>query len=135
MMANLYDAMEDILSKLPLNPVILIAKSTATELKSRLIGAKAGLTIVDLRHPETFNQEHLIGAISVPFNRVGDLAQSCLPRYCEIYVYGESDSQSLRAVKILLGNGFKNVAQLIGGLSAWQEISGATEDTPLDRRH
>ena len=41
-------------------------------------------------------------------------------------IYGESDEQSLHAAQILLSAGFRNVAQIIGGLTTWREIAGAT---------
>jgi rhodanese-related sulfurtransferase len=134
-MENSHDAMEDILSRFSPVPVMSIDKSTISKLKSRLVGDKPGLTIVDIRDPEAFNREHITGAISVPFDRIGDLARSALPRYREIYIYGESDEQSLHAAKILLSNGFINVAQIIGGLPVWREIVGATKDTSSGRRH
>jgi rhodanese-related sulfurtransferase len=66
--------MKNVFSNLPLDRVMPIAISTATALKSRLVENTTGLTIVDLRDPETFDREHPIGAISVPFARIADLA-------------------------------------------------------------
>lgn len=126
-MANPPEVIEDTLPKFALAPVMSIAKLTAAELKSRLSGQKPALTIVDIRTPKTFNREHIKGAISVPFGRLEDLARSALTHYRDIYVYGESDEQSLQAARILLGTGFRNVAQIIGGLTTWHEIAGTTE--------
>ncbi len=106
--------------------VMIEAKFTIKELKTRLASNQPNLTIIDVRDPAAFNREHIQGAISVPLSRVEDLVRSALTRYRDIYIYGESDEQSLAAVKILLGNGFMNVAQIIGGLTAWREIAGAT---------
>jgi rhodanese-related sulfurtransferase len=135
MIENSYGVVEDVLSKFLPVSVMPIDKLTSFRLKSRSIGNKSDLSIIDIRDPAAFNREHLIGAISVPFIRIGDLARSALPRYREIYIYGESDEQSLHAAKILLSNGFMNVAQIIGGLPAWREIVGATENISLGRRH
>ena len=137
-MSNVHNVIENVqgtLSKLTPTPVILTAKSTASELKSRLEWGEPALTlaqpllwrIVDVRDPETFNRGHITGAISVPFDRLGDLAQSALPHYRDIYIYGESDEQSLAAAQILRGKGFISVAQIIGGLAAWHEVAGSTE--------
>jgi rhodanese-related sulfurtransferase len=125
------NVMTNISSK-PLSATAMpIAISTVPELKSRLIRDKTGLTIIDIRAPETFNRQHLKGAISVPLERLEDLARSSLPRHREIYVYGESDEQSLQAAKILLSTGFLNVAQIIGGVAAWHELDGTTEGSGI----
>jgi rhodanese-related sulfurtransferase len=127
-MANLHDTLENVqaASTFTPNSVMFKAKSTADELKSRLEWGGA-LTIVDVRDPETFNREHITGAISVPFERLEDLARSALNRHRDIYIYGESDKQSLAAAQTLQGNGFTNVAQIIGGLAAWHKVAGSTE--------
>ncbi len=110
-MANLYDILKN-----------------AKELKSRIDRGKPALTIVDVRDPQTFNRGHIIGAISVPFDRVADLARSALNRHREIYIYGESDEQSLAAAQTLQVNGFTRVAQIIGGLAAWREVAGSIDN-------
>jgi rhodanese-related sulfurtransferase len=92
-----------------------------------MVGNKPALSISDIRDPETFSREPLTGANSAPLGQIGDLARSALPRHREIYVYGASDEQSLRAVQVLLSNGFMNVTQIIGGVAACHELAGATE--------
>ncbi|WP_310425225.1 rhodanese-like domain-containing protein [Chamaesiphon sp. VAR_48_metabat_135_sub] len=112
--------------QLPIS-VMVEAKLTATELKYRLESNQPNLTIVDIRAPKSFDREHIKGAISVPFSRLEDLAQSSLTHHRNIYIYGESDEQSLHGLQILLSTGFINVAQIIGGLTTWREIAGGTE--------
>ena len=133
-MANSHNGIKELQNnlstQLPIS-VMLEAELTVEELKFRLGSNQPNLTIIDARSPEEFNREHITGAISVPFGRLEDLARSTLTRYRDIYIYGESDEQSLQAVKILLGNGFMNVAQIIGGLTIWRELAGATEGTPF----
>ena len=106
---------------------MLKAKSTATELKSRLQSSQPALTIVDVGDPHSFNRGHIPGAISVPFARLTDLGRSALHRHRHIYIYGDSDEQSLAAAQILRGVGFINVSQISGGLAAWHEVAGITE--------
>ena len=107
--------------------VILKAKSTATELKSQLRSSQPALTLIDVRDPQIFARGHIPGAISVPFARLTDLARSALHRHRYIYIYGESDEQSLVAAQTLRGVGFTSVSQIIGGLPAWHQVGGATE--------
>ncbi len=133
-MANSHNGIKELQNnlstQLPIS-VMLEAELTVEELKFRLGSNQPNLTIIDARSPEDFNREHITGAISVPFGRLEDLARSTLTRYRDIYIYGESDEQSLQAVKILLGNGFMNVAQIIGGLTIWRELAGATEGSSI----
>ena len=106
---------------------MLKAKSTATELQSRLRWSQPVLTIVDVRDPHIFNRGHIPGAISVPFARLTDLARSALHRHRHIYIYGDSDEQSLAAAQTLRGVGFISVSQISGGLAAWHEVADPTE--------
>ncbi len=129
-MENLYNGAKEspnLSAKQLPSSVMLEAKFTLNELKYRIESNQPNLTIIDIRAPKTFNREHIKGAISVSIDRLEDLAKSALTHYRDIYIYGESDQQSLHAAQILLSNGFMNVAQIIGGLTTWREIGGATE--------
>jgi rhodanese-related sulfurtransferase len=86
---------------------------------------------VDIRAPKSFNLEHIKGAISVPLSRLEDLARSALSQHREIYIYGESDERSLHGSRILLSAGFRNVAQISGGLTTWLAIGGATKGSGI----
>jgi rhodanese-related sulfurtransferase len=107
--------------------VLLKSKSTAAELKFQLRWSQPALTIVDVREPDPFARGHIIGAISVPFDRLEDLAKSALNRHRHIYIYGESDEQSLAAAQTLRRVGFINVTQVIGNLAAWCEVAGSID--------
>jgi rhodanese-related sulfurtransferase len=129
-MVNSHGTLENVqgaLSTFTPSSVMFKVKSTADELKSRLERGSLALTIVDLRAPNAFDRQHIKGAISVPFSRLEDLARSALSRHREIYIYGESDEQSFHGSRILLSTGFRNVVQIIGGLTTWRKIAGATE--------
>lgn len=129
-MANSHSAAQKLQNNLSpqLSASLMVeAKFTVKELKFRLGSNQPNLTIIDVRGLDDFDREHIQGSISVPFSRLEDLARSALARYRDIYIYGESDEQSLAAVQILLGNGFMNVAQIIGGLTTWREVAGSTE--------
>ncbi len=129
-MSNSHDVIEtaqDTRSQRTPTRVILRAKSTAAELKSQLRWSQPALSIIDVRDPHLFSRGHIPGAISVPLDRLTDLALSALHRHRHIYIYGESDEQSLAAAQTLRGVGFTSVTQIIGGLAAWREVAGSTE--------
>ncbi len=129
-MADLQDAIKNAKDALPditPTPPGLKAESAAYDLKARLEWGEPALTIVDVRDRETYNQGRITGAIPMPIGQLADLAQSSLAPERDIYIYGESDEQASQAADVLRGVGFKNVAQIMGGLPAWREVAGSTE--------
>jgi rhodanese-related sulfurtransferase len=129
-MADLQDAITNAKEALPNvtpTPPGLKAESAAYDLKARLEWGEPALTIVDVREREAYNAGRITGAIPMPMEQLADLAQSSLQPERDIYVYGESDEQALQAAEMLRSAGFKNVAQIIGGLPAWREVAGSTE--------
>jgi rhodanese-related sulfurtransferase len=134
-MADLQDAIKNAKDALPdvtPTPPGLKAESAAYDLKARLEWGEPALTIVDVRDREIYNMGRITGAIPMPMEQLADLAQSSLAPERDIYVYGESDEQASQAVDILRGAGFKNVAQIMGGLPAWREVAGPTEGVEED---
>jgi rhodanese-related sulfurtransferase len=129
-MANIQDSIKrakDVLPNLTPTPAGLKAESSAYDLKARLEWGEPALTIVDVRDREMFNMGRITGAVPMPMERLLAIAQQALEPERDIYIYGESDEQSLQAAETLRGAGFKNVAQIIGGLTDWRKVAGPTE--------
>lgn len=95
-------------------------KSRPNELKSRLDWGEPALTILDVRSREAFNAKHIMGAVSMPTDRVVETALSNFEFGRDLYLYGESDEDSATAAARLRDAGFQNVSELTGGLPAWQ---------------
>lgn len=108
-------------------PQPLKAVSTVFELKDRLDWGEPALTIVDVRNRDLFNASRILGAISMPVNELVARASASLESERDIYVYGGTDDETASAAAKLREAGYKNVAQLMGGLGAWQAATGATE--------
>ncbi|MBL7785060.1 MAG: rhodanese-like domain-containing protein [Chitinophagales bacterium] len=92
---------------------------TSEELKKRL-DAGEDLIVIDVREPyeyEAFN----IGVENIPLGQI-NLAIEQLGNYRnrEIVVLCRSGMRSGQAKMFLLGNGFSNVRNLIGGMLDWQ---------------
>jgi rhodanese-related sulfurtransferase len=102
-------------------------QATAHELKSRLQWGEPGLTIIDVRDHESYNQCRIQGSMNIPVENLAKTADFSLPESRDIYVYGETEAQTSEAANILRQTGFQKVAELKGGLMAWQEIDGAVE--------
>ena len=78
--------------------------------------------IVDVLGASSYNAKHLKGAISIPYNKVEELAPQVLPdKNAEIVVYcaGYLCGASLTAAKSFKGLGYTNVHDFKGGLQEW----------------
>lgn len=129
-MADIQEFIKNVKQALPNitpTPPSLKPESPAYDLKARLEWGEPALTIVDIRNRAAFNQSRITGAVSMPMEQFMELAQANFEPIRDIYIYGESDEQSLQAAQLLRGAGFSSVAQIMGGLPAWCEVGGPTE--------
>lgn len=110
-------------------PKPLKSVSTVFELKDRLDWGEPALTIIDVRDRGLFNEGRISGAISMPMAELVSRAATSLESERDIYVYGGTDDATAGAADQLRQAGYSNVAELMGGLGAWQAADGATEGT------
>jgi rhodanese-related sulfurtransferase len=108
-------------------PQPLKAQSSAFDLKVRLDWGEPALTIIDVRSRDAFNNSRLTGAISMPLDELVGRASASLESERDIYVYGDTDEQTGEAAARLREAGYESVAELVGGLSAWQAANGPVE--------
>jgi rhodanese-related sulfurtransferase len=137
LMKSIPDMIEDAKNALPNitpTPAGLKAQSSAHDLKSRLEWGEPALTILDVRDREAFNKNHIMGAMFIPLDQLGEQAQSTIDAIRDIYVYANSDQETTQAADRLREIGFKNVAELKGGLAAWRAIAGPTEGVEEDAK-
>lgn len=111
-------------------PPSLKAESSVFDLKSRLDWGEPALTIVDVRPRDLFNQKHIMGAVSMPMDKLTAWAPSSLEPSRDIYVYGGSEGDTAAAAAQLRASGFQNVAELRGGMEAWQAAGYPIENRP-----
>ncbi|WP_416672845.1 rhodanese-like domain-containing protein [Egbenema bharatensis] len=98
---NLQDAVVAAKDKMPeITPVPpeFHSQATAYELKSRLNWGEPGLTIVDIRDHDTFNECRIMGAITLPLPDALEMAKQALLPGRDIYVYGNSDELEFRLI-------------------------------------
>lgn len=108
------------LSKVIPTPPEATPVSSAQALKERLDWGEPALTIIDTRSREAYLEERIRGAMLM--SDVDNLAQNR-----EIYIYGDSNEETVTAANNLRQEGFKNVSQLQGGLAGWKAVKGPTE--------
>ena len=112
---------------IPSQPPVVQKKSDVHTLKSRLEWGEPAFTILDVRDRQTYNEGHIMGALPMTMDGLGDTAAQSLAKIRDIYVYGANDADSAQAAQLLRSKGFENVSELKGGLSAWKAIGGPTE--------
>jgi rhodanese-related sulfurtransferase len=79
---------------------------------------KDQVTIVDLREPELYAEAHIPGATNIPFEEFQHRYQELdkekrIVFVCHTGPMGDASSQ------FLLGKGYSNLANLIGGMAKW----------------
>jgi rhodanese-related sulfurtransferase len=126
------DMIEDAKNSLPNvtpAPENFKAESSAHDLKARLEWGQPALTILDVRDRESFNDIHIMGAMSMPMDELVQRASSSIDRTRDIYLYGGSEEETAQAAANLREAGFQHVAQIKGGLEAWKTVAGPMEGT------
>ncbi|MFB3881614.1 MAG: rhodanese-like domain-containing protein [Armatimonadota bacterium] len=100
---------------------------TREQLKA-MIDAKERFTLVDVRFAESYEAEHLPGAINMPVNEIEALAPGRIALDEPIVVYCATFecTASPTAAMALEDLGFTNVADFEGGLADWQDAGYPT---------
>lgn len=96
-------------------------------LKNRLDWGEPALTVIDVRDRHAFNTRHIVGAIAMPLIELVSRAQASLEVVRDIYVYGETDAQTAAAAEQLRHAGYQHIAELTGGLAAWEKAQYPVE--------
>jgi hydroxyacylglutathione hydrolase len=91
---------------------------TAGSLAEQL-GSEQPPVLIDVRNPGEWNASHIESAVNVPLSQLaGRVAE--LPCDRPLVVYCESGYRSSVAVSLLKREGLSDVANLVGGLGAWE---------------
>jgi rhodanese-related sulfurtransferase len=86
-------------------------------------------TLVDVRDSESYEQEHIKGAISIPLDEIEARADQVLRKEDLIVVYCASFNcmASTKAAEKLITLGFVNVADYKGGMLDYKSVPFALE--------
>lgn len=121
------DAVQEIAAEVSPAPAGFDNVSSTADLKSRLDWGEPALTIIDVRDRESFNNERIMGAISLPIGELITRAPQILELDRDIYVYGDSNQATEGAAIQMYQAGFERIAAIKGGLPAWKAVGGAVE--------
>ena len=94
-----------------------VKKLSATELKNK-IQQQENLFLLDVREPHEFKYAHIADSVLIPLNQIPARLDELDPQQ-EIVVICHHGMRSQQAANYLVQSGFKNIANLTGGLDAW----------------
>lgn len=80
----------------------------------------SSVRLIDVRSREEYEAVHLAGAVLMSQTTMQEIL-SKWPRETPIVIYDHRGQQGLDAAAYFLGQGFKNVRTLRGGLDAWSK--------------
>lgn len=87
-------------------------------------------TIIDIRDPKDYNEQHLPGSINIPLPEINaDNAKLLKHKDKSVIVTCHAGHQSGKAAKQLVTLGFDKIFMLNGGLLAWVKANMPTEST------
>ena len=112
------------------NQNVFDAKQYALNADTCLIQRKKTGTqpiIIDLRSPEDYSANHLIGAHSLPATYLKDYIQQ-LPPYAKIIVYADRDEVAIESLKLLKEHNFSDIHYVIGGYAEIMKALKAAKD-------
>ena len=95
------------------------ASISVRDLKAKL-DAHDPIMLIDVRQPEEFKSGHVVGARSLPLPMLATRLDK-LAKDAAIYCICLSGGRSQTASDLLVRQGFTNVTNVVGGMSAWQQ--------------
>ena len=75
--------------------------------------------ILDVRRPNEWKLSRIEGSINIPLNQLKERYEE-IPNDKELIIYCSAGYRSSIAVSLLEMNNFRNVSDLVGGISAWE---------------
>ncbi len=101
-----------------------IERITAGSLAGRLAGSDPPM-LIDVRTRSEWQEARIDGAVNLPLSRFSEW-KATLPRDRSIVVHCASGYRSAIAASFLQREGYRDVADLVGGLPAWESRVPAT---------
>jgi glyoxylase-like metal-dependent hydrolase (beta-lactamase superfamily II) len=98
-----------------------IERITAGSLAERLAGSDPPM-LIDVRAPSEWQERRIDAAVNLPLSRLGEW-KATLPHDRLLVVHCASGYRSAIAASFLRRDGFSNVADLVGGLPAWESAA------------
>lgn len=89
--------------------------------------ADGDVVFLDVREGNEWNLGHIPGAEFLPLGKVESGIESLIPRDKNIVVYCARGNRSAIAADTMQNLGYRNVASMAGGITAWSDEGGPIE--------
>lgn len=101
----------------------MIPQLTVTDLKAKL-DAGEDLLLVDVREVKEWEVARIEGATLLPLSKFMDDWEETLGKHRgkQVVVHCKMGGRSQRACEFLAAQGFTDIANLAGGITAWSEL-------------
>jgi rhodanese-related sulfurtransferase len=86
---------------------------------AELLASPESPLAIDVRAPREREQKHIAGSVAVPLNHLSESMEK-LPKDRRLLVYCAGGYRSSIAASLLQRAGFSDVAEIAGGISAWE---------------
>jgi adenylyltransferase/sulfurtransferase len=96
-----------------------VAETSIRELYN-LIQFQNTMLIIDIRSEDEYQHQHIINAISIPFNYLSEKLEEYETSH-QIVLYCHNGQSSRQAASSLIEDGFTNVKSLKGGIHSWNK--------------
>ncbi len=106
------------------NPVESVNEVSPSELKN--LFAENNIQVVDVRGAVEYDDEHLRNAVNIHAGHLIDNLER-LPKNKNLVLQCLSGDRSMIAYSLLSKRGFKNIANLTGGINAWKDAGFSVE--------
>ena len=94
-----------------------VKQLSATELKNK-IQQQENLFLLDVREPHEFKYAHIADSVLIPLNQIPNRMSELDPQQ-DIVVICHHGMRSQQAANYLVQSGYKNIANLTGGIDDW----------------
>jgi len=112
------------------NKVVTAFFGISPAVAKSMLSSDAAIKLIDVRPKANYDQEHLPGAISIPFEYISTRASEIGSKDSRVIVssdcYCPDDDEGALAAQILIQQGFVNTVELHGGLAGWVEADYST---------
>lgn len=99
--------------------LVAITERLSAPFAAELLSSNEPPLVVDVRAPREREQKHIGGSLSLPLNRLGENMDR-LPKNRSLLVYCAGGYRSSIAASLLQHRGFNSVAEIAGGIAAWE---------------
>ena len=93
-----------------------VKKLTIDEMTSLINGSK--VLLIDIRTSDEYNNGHIANAKNYTLDKLPTIKAS---KQDYIITYAKTDSEAIKAAKLINDTGFENVCYLDGGINSWIE--------------